>query len=93
MGMTEGAWITMAITSAGTFGTIITAIIKSNGGKKNGTPNNSPDPKVCPAHSGLVAEISSLHTGIERLEEGQQKVWDGIEGIRADIKQLIIGDK
>jgi hypothetical protein len=78
--MTEGAWITVAVTSAGTFGTIITALIKSPF-KKNGS-SVIPDPQKCPAHSGLVAEISSLNQGIKRLETG-------INEIRNDTKMLL----
>ena len=85
--MTEGAWITLAVATGGTFGTIITALIKSPF-KKNGD-NKIPNSAICPAHSGLVAEISSLQSGMTRIEKSQGDIWDGIGEIRNDVKELI----
>jgi len=85
--MSEGAWITMATAIGGGFGTLIVAIIKAPW-KNNGTAI-APDPKKCPAHSGLVSDIGALRGGIERIEKNQSYTWDAIDEMRTDIKELL----
>ena len=73
--ISEGAWITLAVSSAGIFGTAITAILKSRGAT-NGN---------CPAHSGLVTDISYLR-------EGQARIESTVDEIRKDVKGLLKGE-
>ena len=91
--MTDGAWVTMAIGTAGTFSTIITALIKWKPSKSNGNGADVPDPYRCPAHSGIVTEANYLKEGLQRLEAGQAEIWIGINEIRDDIKLLLSNGK
>ncbi len=86
--MTEGAWVAISVMAGGGFGTIIAAILKFV--PKHSNDTSIPDPKKCPAHSGLIVEINSLHDGIKRLEKGQDEIWTGVNEIRDDIKQFIL---
>lgn len=83
--MTEGAWITVAVTIAGGSATLVAAIIKAPF-RRNG--NGVSDPNKCPAHSGLVAEIRALKDSQERIEQGQDKIWSGIDEIRRDVRTI-----
>ena len=84
--MSEGAWLTIAISVGGGFATLITALITSPR-KSNGIP--VPDFEKCPAHSGIVANINSLSEGISRVEDSQTETWEAIIEIQRDIKELL----
>ena len=102
--MTEGAWITLAVSAGGFFTTITAAVIKVPwreliGGKDRtwvfpSTPATqpvkvTPDPKQCPAHSGIVSDIKALSGGINRIESNQKDMWGAIDEMRDDIKELL----
>ena len=86
--MSEGAWITIAVSSGGFFSTLIVALIKSPW-KNNGNGSGLTDYKKCPAHSGIVSDIATLGAGIGRIEENQRDTWEAIDEMRADIKELL----
>lgn len=95
--LSEGAWIAVATFIGGGFGTAIAAIIKLPSPKASTAPSlartSAPDPHLCPAHSGLVADIKALTDGIKRIEDGQKDgfkdTWSAIEEVRNDIKTLL----
>jgi len=82
--MSEGAWILMATSAAGVFGIIITAIIKR---PSQGNTENHAE-AVCPAHSGIKSDYRALHESQVRLENGQEKIWDAVDEIRKDVKEI-----
>jgi hypothetical protein len=86
--MTEGAWITLAATILSVGGVVIAGIIKLPI-KHSGSGASIPDPQRCPAHSGLVADIRSLHESQKRIEVNQKEIWTAVDETRTDIKLLI----
>ena len=95
-----GPWLTASVTLAGVFGTIITALIKAPSRKNGNGSDTSPNPRVCPAHSGLLSDIAGLHNILRRIEEAQseahkqsdkeqESLWVAVDDIRRDIKKLL----
>ena len=82
--ISEGAWIAIAVTIGGGFGTAITALIKREP-KSNASGF---DYKKCTAHSGIVSEIGSLSDGLKRIEKNQKELWDAMDEVRGDVKNL-----
>lgn len=94
--MSIGAWITLSVALIGFFGTIISAIIKTprkssepETKKENGNGKTVTDHTRCPAHSGIVANIESLHENIRQVVRKQDEMWNGIDEIRTDVKTIM----
>ncbi len=90
--MTDGAWVTLAVSIASTGGVIITALIKLPA-RKNGNGQTmqsaAPDPDRCPGHSGLVAKIQGLKEGQDRIERGNNVIWNAVDEMRNELREMM----
>ena len=80
--MTDAAWVAIGLAFLSTAGVIITAMIKIPWRKP--AMNQNQDPKVCPAHSGIVAENTAAKSDRKAMRENQDKMWTSIETLRKD---------
>lgn len=85
--MSEGAWLTISVSIAGAFGSIIAAIWKSAPNKSNGNGD-----RTCPAHSGVNTEINSIKSSLEKqdktLGELRKDLQDDVRGIYTEIGRI-----
>ena len=70
----------------GVSGVIITGILRlpdRNNNKSN--PNSTPNPSKCPAHSGVNTNITNHEKLIKKLDDGQTRIWQSIDGMKKDM--------